>query len=119
MLHHVLVNLIDNAAKCASAGTVIPAEGKRTPTGVTLAILDQGRGIPPGRSHDLFERFHRFEGDDRQGGTGLGLAIVKGFADATGLSVAAANDAFGTGLRFSVLWPEPLVRRVQTTQDGK
>ena len=119
MLHHVLVNLIDNAAKYAPAGTVIRAEGKCTSTGVTLAILDQGPGIPPGRSHDLFERFHRFEGDDQQGGTGLGLAIVKGFADAMGLNVAAANDAFGTGLRFSVLWPEPLVCRVQTAQHGK
>ena len=39
----------------------------------------------------IFETFARLEGSDRKGGTGLGLAIVKGFAEAMGLSVAAAT----------------------------
>lgn len=117
MLHHILVNLLDNAAKYASQGTCIRIEGTRTPLGLTLGVLDEGPGIPTSANQNLFERFHRIEGDDRVGGTGLGLAIVKGFSEAMGLAAAAANRTDRTGSRFSIFWPEALVRRVRRTED--
>ena len=52
----------------------------------------------------MFETFTRLEGSDRKGGTGLGLAIVKGFAEAMGLTVAAANRGDPRGR----LLPDPL-----------
>lgn len=111
MMHHILVNLLDNAAKYAPKGTSIRIEGNRMPSGLTLDILDEGPGIPPGAHAQLFERFHRVEGDDRRGGTGLGLAIVKGFTEAMGLTVSAANRSDHTGSRFTITWPEAMVRR--------
>lgn len=111
MLHHVLINLLGNAAKFAPADTDIIIEGRRTPDGLTLGVLDQGPGLPPGREAHLFDRFTRVDGDDRSGGTGLGLAIVQGFAQAMGLSVSASNRETG-GSAFCVTWPNPLIRRM-------
>lgn len=109
MLHHVLVNLLENAAKYAPAGTPITIEGKRPPAGLSLSILDAGPGIPAGE--DLFARFSRGTMGDRIGGTGLGLAIVKGFAEAMGLAVSAGRRDGEAGSRFTLVWPEELLVR--------
>src|SRR3546814_11880330 len=85
--------LLDNVAKYAGSGTLVTIEGRRTLDQLTLSVLDEGPGLPPGGERALFERFARVEGSDRVGGTGLGLAIVKGFAAAMGLSVTASNRA--------------------------
>ncbi len=116
LLHHIVINLLGNAAKFAPEGRPITIEGCRSANGVTLSILDEGPGLPPEQEAQLFERFVRVEGDDRTGGTGLGLAIVKGFADAMGLSVEAANRNDRPGSRFSVHWPDAMVRRPQAVE---
>ena len=116
MLHHVLVNLLDNAAKYAPAGTVIRAEAARTSDGLSLSITDEGPGLPAGAEIHLFERFRRGEGGDQQGGTGLGLAIVKGFAEAMGLGVSASNRTDAQGSRFALLWPKALIRKTMPAQ---
>jgi two-component system sensor histidine kinase KdpD len=111
LLHHILINLIGNAAKFAPEGSAITIEGRRTANGLSLSVLDTGPGLPAGQETTLFDRFARVEGDDRSGGTGLGLAIVKGFARAMGLVASAANRDDGTGARFTIAWPEAAIRR--------
>lgn len=110
MLHHVLINLLGNAAKFAPAGTPVKVHARRTSGGLALSVLDEGPGLPPGREKTMFDRFAQVDGDDRSGGTGLGLAIVKGFASAMGLTVSAANREEG-GAAFEVAWPEELIRQ--------
>lgn len=110
LLHHILINLIGNAAKFSPEGSRVTISGTRSPDGVSLTVLDEGTGLPPGDPSALFERFTRVEGTDRAGGTGLGLAIVKGFADVMGLSVRASNRD-GGGAAFSIAWPEAMVRK--------
>jgi len=110
MLHHILINLIGNAAKFAPVNTAITVEGRRAHDGLTLAIVDNGPGLPSGSEAQLFDRFMRVQGDDRTGGTGLGLAIVKGFADAMRLRVSACNRADNEGSRFEIFWPESSLR---------
>ena len=109
MLHHVLINLLGNAAKFAPAGSAITLRAARKPQGVTLAVLDEGLGLPAGLEQALFDRFERVDGDDMTGGTGLGLAIVKGFADAMGLHVSARNREEG-GASFEIAWPLAMIR---------
>jgi two-component system, OmpR family, sensor histidine kinase KdpD len=109
LLHHILINLLDNAAKYTAADTVVTIEARRTPDGVTLTVLDEGPGLPAGGESALFERFARVEGSDRVGGTGLGLAIVKGFAEGMGLAVSATNRPDRTGACFSVSIPGELL----------
>ena len=109
MLHHVLINLLGNAAKFAPPDTVITVRAQRSTDRLSLSVGDEGPGLPAGREDMLFDRFTRVDGDDRSGGTGLGLAIVKGFADAMGLSVSAENRAEG-GACFVLSWPSAAIR---------
>lgn len=112
MLHHILINLLANAARFSPIETTIMVQARRLPDRLVLAVLDQGPGLPPGRERSLFDRFTRVDGDDMSGGTGLGLAIVKGFADAMGLAVSAKNRE-EVGAAFEVTWPEASIRRLK------
>jgi len=112
LFHHCLINLLDNAGRYGDPGTAITIEGRRLPGELTLSIVDEGPGLPPGREKEVFETFKRLEGSDRvKTGTGLGLAIVKGFAEAMGLSVTASNRKTSQGARFSIHFPENLLVR--------
>ncbi|MEA3002388.1 MAG: two-component system, OmpR family, sensor histidine kinase KdpD, partial [Sphingomonadales bacterium] len=114
LFHHCLINLLDNAGKYAEPGSPITVAARRRPDGLTLSVLDEGPGLPPGREINVFETFTRLEGSDRKGGTGLGLAIVKGFAEAMGLAVSASNRSEPRGACFSLLFPERLLVRGST-----
>ena len=106
LFHHCLINLIENAAKYGAADTSIAIIAQRPANGLTLAVVDEGPGLPPGEEGRIFETFTRIEGSDRKGGSGLGLAIVKGFAEAMGLEVGAANRTDFRGARFTLRFPE-------------
>lgn len=100
LLHHILINLLANAAIHGGDGP-IELIGERLPEAVELTIRDHGPGLEPGSERRIFETFTRGSGDDRSGGSGLGLAIAKGFADAMNLGLDAANAA-GGGACFSL-----------------
>jgi two-component system sensor histidine kinase KdpD len=102
LFHHCLINLLENAAKYGNPGSPISVAAQRDAQGLTLSVLDEGPGLPPGQETRVFETFTRLEGSDRKGGTGLGLAIVKGFAEAMGLSVSASNRPEHQGACFSI-----------------
>jgi two-component system sensor histidine kinase KdpD len=106
LLHHILINLLDNAARHGGSGPIRVA-GRRAGGGVALSVEDEGPGLdrPPDR---YFEAFARISGSDRDGGAGLGLAIVKAFADAMGLEVAARSRQGGKGAVFTLFFPEAL-----------
>lgn len=86
LLQHILLNLLDNAARHARSRIVLTARQDRD--AVLLSVCDDGPGIPAAEREHVFGRFIRLEGSDRTHGSGLGLAIVKGFADAMGMSIA-------------------------------
>ncbi|WP_271300139.1 sensor histidine kinase [Sphingomonas sp. CV7422] len=110
LLHHCLLNLLDNAGRYGDPGTAIVIEGRNRFGEVRLAVLDHGPGLPPGRESEVFETFTRLEGSDRAaGGTGLGLAIVKAFAEAMGMMVEARNRPDGAGAAFALIFPSALV----------
>jgi CheY-like chemotaxis protein len=48
-------------------------------TGVTLSVIDQGRGIPADKLEAIFGRFQQVDASDsrQKGGSGLGLAICR------------------------------------------
>jgi two-component system, OmpR family, sensor histidine kinase KdpD len=112
LFHHILINLLDNAGRYAEPGTPITLSARRTYGRLTLSVIDEGAGIPPGRETEIFETFRRIEGSDRaKGGTGLGLAIVKGFAEAMGLTADAANREDSRGAVFNLHFPDALLVR--------
>jgi two-component system sensor histidine kinase KdpD len=103
LLHHILLNLLDNAMRYSAAGSIIRIIGRREDEGVTLSVIDQGPGLPDA-PRDMLDRFARIAGSDRKGGAGLGLGIVKGFADAMGVTVEACNND-ESGATFALSFP--------------
>jgi two-component system, OmpR family, sensor histidine kinase KdpD len=114
LLHHCLINLIDNAAKYGCDGA-ITVRARAAGEGLALSVIDEGPGIRPGEEQRVFGMFTRLEGSDRRGGTGLGLAIVKGFAQAMGMEAAAANRGEQAGAVFTLLIPPENLRAVEGT----
>lgn len=110
LLHHCLINLLDNAGRYGDPGTPVIVRGRRLPDAIALSVLDEGPGIPSGAEDRVFDTFTRLEGSDRvKHGTGLGLAIVKGFAEAMGLSVSATNNHEPFGACFTITIPQALI----------
>ncbi|GIE95314.1 sensor histidine kinase [Paractinoplanes rishiriensis] len=100
-LAQVVRNLVDNAARHASARIAVAV--REAPGGVVLSVEDDGRGIPPDQRERVFERFVRLDEARARdaGGSGLGLAIVKETVVAHGGTVTVGESALG-GARFEV-----------------
>lgn len=108
LLHHILINLLANAAQHGGANKPIIVAARRNREGILLSVEDCGPGLPPGGVAAIFESFGRGSGDDRRGGSGLGLAIVKGFAQAMNLAVSAA-DAPDGGATFTLAFEADVI----------
>lgn len=105
MLHHMLLNMVDNAL-CHGGARNVAISARRDGSTLLISVSDRGPGIPAGQEQDIFARFHRSAGTT---GSGLGLAIVRGFGNAMGLTVAAENRADGPGACFTVRFPKRLL----------
>ncbi|MSP03344.1 MAG: response regulator [Acetobacteraceae bacterium] len=79
MVQQVLVNLLMNAVKFTSVGTVeLRAMGDASH--LRFEIADTGPGIPAGKRTRLFREYDRLDASDgRTEGTGLGLSITDRF----------------------------------------
>ncbi|MEA2736717.1 MAG: two-component system, OmpR family, sensor histidine kinase KdpD [Acetobacteraceae bacterium] len=109
LFEQVLFNLLDNAAKHAPAGSLITIQASAEGDTVTLRIMDEGEGIPPGDVDRIFEKFYRSGGADRRrAGTGLGLAICRGFVEAMDGTISAQNRSDRRGAAFVITLPIPV-----------
>ena len=115
LLHHCLINLVDNAARYGHGDVLVSARLSRGE--VRLAVADQGPGIAQDAERAL-DAFAQISGSDRKGGAGLGLAIVKAFADAMGAKLLAANRQDESGAKFTLVFPKALVVEPAETADA-
>jgi two-component system OmpR family sensor kinase len=104
LLGRALSNLLRNAQKYA-AGTIRLSAG-RTGARVTIAVEDDGPGIPAEERERIFEPFYRLDRsrDRATGGFGLGLSIVRKAVQLHGGSVHVEGSSLG-GARFVVSLP--------------
>ncbi len=105
-LKELLLNLMENAVKYGREGGGVEVTVGREGENMTVAVADDGIGIPPEAQPHVFERFYRVDkGRSRQnGGTGLGLAIVKHICQLYGGTVALRSTP-GEGSVFTVTLP--------------
>lgn len=102
LVQQVLVNLLDNAAKFAPAGTPIRVAVERHGPELRVEVADRGPGLPPGEEHRVFERFYRAEGQAGTG-SGIGLAICRGVVELHGGRIFAENrPGGGASFRFTL-----------------
>jgi signal transduction histidine kinase len=105
-LAEVLGNLLDNAARHAASRVRISASTK--PSGFSIVVEDDGKGIPPATRSTVVERGVRL--DERQDGAGLGLAIVQDVLEAYGWRLdLATSDQLG-GLKVTIAPGAPMSR---------
>ena len=102
-LRQVVTILVDNAIRHSPGGgrvTVLTRHGRE---GATLAVEDQGPGVPPENRQRIFHRFWRAPGAVG-GGSGLGLAIALWIIERHGGSISV-DDPPSQGARFTVQLP--------------
>jgi two-component system, OmpR family, sensor histidine kinase KdpD len=106
LLEHVLVNLLENAAKYSPPETTIHVSARRRDHTVVVEVVDEGVGVPSADLERIFDKFYRVQRGDRQGaGTGLGLSICRGIVEAHGGHISARSPANGKGTAFVITFP--------------
>jgi signal transduction histidine kinase len=94
-IHEVLTNLLSNAVRHSPGGGEVRVRGTRAPSGVRIAVSDEGAGLPAEDVERIFDRFYRVDAARQSGtgGAGLGLAIARSIVELHGGSIRAAPPA--------------------------
>ena len=126
-LKQILQNLIDNALKFTSKGSITvsaqirqqaignrqqeeqlltPLASRLSPTWVEFKVSDTGVGIPKDHLPFVFDKFRQVDSSETRlfGGVGMGLYIVKKFTELLGGKVEVESEP-GKGTTFTVTIP--------------
>jgi signal transduction histidine kinase len=105
-LVQVFTNLISNAIKYSSAGTVT-VKVTDSDQSIIIEITDQGHGIHPDDLPRIFDDFFRARNAEAKG-TGLGLSITKRIVEAHGGQITARSpaDKSNKGTKFTIVLPK-------------
>ena len=118
-LKQIALNLLSNAVKFTPDGGAVTARGRARGGHVTIAIEDNGIGIPKDALHKLGRPFEQVESQltKRHQGSGLGLAIAKSLAELHGGRMRI-HSVLGTGTMVVVRLPldAPVPRTVDITE---
>jgi PAS domain S-box-containing protein len=105
-LEQVMQNLLGNAIKYSPSGGAVVIRIEQQEGEISVAVSDQGIGIPEHELPNLFQRFYRASNADAQymSGMGIGLFVVKEIVTLhNGWITVASNE--GEGSRFTIWLP--------------
>ena len=97
----LVTNLLDNAVRYGPEGGRVRVELRREGGAATLAVTDEGPGIPAALRERVFESYYRMPGAAGPG-SGLGLAIAREVAEALGARIIVEDGPGGRGTRVVV-----------------
>ncbi|MFC5863774.1 PAS domain S-box protein [Acidicapsa dinghuensis] len=105
-LLQVITNLLSNAVKFSPDKSTVSVTLRAGSSGVTLSVIDQGRGIPADKLDSIFDRFQQVDASDsrQKGGSGLGLAICRTIVQQHGGNIWAERNSV-CGSTFRVVLP--------------
>ena len=105
-LRQVVANLVDNAVKYSPEGGRIAVRVESLDGHGTIAVADEGLGIPPHEQERIFEKFYRLDPAMTRGigGSGLGLHISRELVGVMGGTVNVSSQP-GGGSTFTVSLP--------------
>lgn len=108
-LHRILLNILGNAIKFTSAGTVslqIECPQKNNGQGIIqFSIIDTGIGIPLALQQKVFDRFFRVSPSYKglYSGQGIGLHIAQSYVNQLGSTLdLQSEEGVGTTVSFSL-----------------
>ena len=103
-LSQILINLLTNAGKFTSEGSItLGVEIDEERGEVLFSVADTEPGIPPDKQDLVFNRFEKLDGNKKKG-TGLGLAICRQIAMIVGGRIWV-DSAYTGGTRFVFAHP--------------
>ena len=119
-LAQAVSNLLTNAAKYTDAGGRIELSA-RLGERLTIAVQDNGIGIPAEQLAGLFTMFSQIPAaiGRSEGGLGVGLALVKGLAELHGGTVEAQSGGAGKGSRFVIALPFEAAPEIKPSVEGR
>ncbi|KQU45979.1 histidine kinase [Sphingomonas sp. Leaf339] len=103
LIFEILSNLIDNGIRYNRPGGTVSVTIAATPSATTVAVADDGPGIPLAHRDTAFDRFVRLGPGSGPDGSGLGLAIVRSAATRLNATVSFGDVDVGLTiiLRFA------------------
>lgn len=113
-----VANILTNSAKYTDPGGEIHLEMRSDGRHVSIAISDNGVGIPAEllpRIFDLFVQSNRSL-DRSQGGLGIGLSLVRRLIEMHEGSVSAFSDGPERGARFEITLPVTATPRAMSEE---
>jgi two-component system, OmpR family, sensor kinase len=104
LLRSAIENVLRNAVRYSPIKMPVDLSIARLRSGLEIAIVDHGPGVPPAELERIFEPFYRVaESRDRgSGGEGIGLAITAQVMKAHGGSARARNTPGGFEVLLSL-----------------
>ena len=112
-LQQVLINLLINATKFTSQGSIILELRKQSEQELLFFVTDTGCGIPKEKQAAIFRRFEKL--NENAQGSGLGLSICQLIIEHIGGKIWIDSDYTG-GSRFFFTHP---IRQSQSTNPKK
>jgi signal transduction histidine kinase len=102
-LQEIFLNVINNSFAAMQDGGHLEVTAKRDKSDlVSVAVKDDGCGIPKADLERVFEPF--FSTKTGKGGTGLGLSITSGLVQELGGEISVASE-IGKGTIFTIVLP--------------
>lgn len=102
LLERVFFNLLRNALEASPPGAVVTIKTRHVPSGVEIAFIDRGAGVPPEHREQIFNPFFT----TKAGGIGLGLAVSAKIVGDHGGAITVDSEP-GEGATFLVSLPVP------------
>jgi PAS domain S-box-containing protein len=103
-VRQILLNLLSNAIKFGGSKPIRVQVCRTEDDGVSVAVMDQGDGIPPEDQERIFQEFVQLGKTQLQEGTGLGLPISRRLAELLHGSLTLESSV-GKGSTFRLSLP--------------
>jgi PAS domain S-box-containing protein len=115
-VRQILLNLLSNAIKFGGSKPIRVHVARAPDNGVSVAVIDQGEGIPAEDQERIFQEFVQLGKTQLQEGTGLGLPISRRLAELLHGSLQLESQP-GKGSTFRLILPSSADSRANKVAD--